>query len=114
MPTLWLTVDGVAAFAGDPAWYRGFLYATERDRGYDHVGNRFCPGRLELDLPPHGEATAAFALGEPCAHAASAFDQVAATAEQQWAPVLAADGSRAARLAIGADLVQYEKPGIQQ
>ncbi|MFM1874166.1 MAG: hypothetical protein RL398_3588, partial [Planctomycetota bacterium] len=51
LPTLWLTADGVAAFAAEPTHYRGFLYATDRDRGYDHLGDRWSPGLLDLLIP---------------------------------------------------------------
>jgi predicted glycogen debranching enzyme len=87
LPTLWLTADGVATFRGEPAWYRGFLFATDRDRGYDHVGDRWVPGVLELELGPGQEATVAFALAEPCAAAADAFDAVFAAARAADAAV---------------------------
>jgi len=111
LPTLWLSVDGVAAFRGEPAWYRGFLYATDRDRGYDHVGDRWCPGVLELDVPPSGVATAAFALDEPCTLPHDAFEAVfAAAAERATAIDSAADPLRA-RLAAGADDFLYRGAG---
>jgi predicted glycogen debranching enzyme len=80
LPSLWLSVDGVAAFAADPCWYRGYLYAVDRARGYDHVEDRWSPGRLELDLPPHGAAVATFSVGEPCADPSTLFAAAAAAA----------------------------------
>ncbi len=67
LPPLWLTAAGVAAFTSQPDWYRGFEYDIDRERGYDHVGDRWTPGKLELDIPVGASATVAFRLGEPCA-----------------------------------------------
>ena len=102
-----MSVDGVAAFAVDAAWYRGFLYAVDRDRGYDHVGHRWSPGSFDIDLPANGEATAAFTLGDPCADPADAFDAVEHAAETAWRDVQAAADVPGARLAHGADDFLY-------
>lgn len=104
LPTLWLTADGVAAFRSDAAWYRGFLYATDRDRGYDHIGDRWTPGVLELEIGPGAAAVVAFALAEPCAEPAAAFAAAARLADGAG---IAPPGPLAARLARAADDFLY-------
>ena len=47
-----MSLGGVAAFTEASTWYRGFHYEVDRLRGYDHCGDRWCPGVLELDLGP--------------------------------------------------------------
>lgn len=111
LPTLWLTVDGVAAFRGEPAWYRGFLYATDRDRGYDFVGDRWSPGTLEIDVGPGHAATLSFALGAPCDDPAAAFDLVEASAARALRDDAAARDRLFARLARGADDFLYRADG---
>ncbi|MBL8754750.1 MAG: glycogen debranching enzyme N-terminal domain-containing protein, partial [Planctomycetes bacterium] len=111
LPTLWLTADGVATFRGEPAWYRGFLFATDRDRGYDHVGDRWVPGVLELDIGPGQSATVAFALAEPCADAAGAFDAESSAARTRDAAVVAGADPLFARLARTADDFLYRADG---
>lgn len=111
LPHLWLSVDGISAFRSEPVWYRNFLYSADRLRGYDHVGHRWSPGILELDLPPGGEATASFALGDPCADAGAAFDQIAAEAEQQLGVVEQSKHVLADTLALGADDFLYRGVG---
>ena len=110
-PSVWLSVDGVAAFRSDPAWYRGFLYGWDRARGYDHVGDRWSPGVLELDLAGGADAIAAFALDAPWSQPAAAFEQVAAAAATSWAQVSSQPDARRARLALGADDFFYRAPG---
>ena len=111
LPPLWLSVDGVAAFRSEPCWYRGFLYATDKQRGYDHVGDRWSPGVLELDLAPGGVATASFALAEPCVDAADAFDQLAERAAQQWCLTEQHEEPLLMRLAMGAEDFLYRGIG---
>lgn len=111
LPVLWLSVDGVAAFRAEPVWYRGFLYAEDRARGYDHVGDRWSPGVLELDLPAGGEATAAWALGDPCADPAAAFDAELAAATRRHAVQTADADPLRARLARTADDFLYRADG---
>jgi predicted glycogen debranching enzyme len=111
LPTLWLTADGLASYRAEPAWYVGFHYATDRDRGYDHVGDRYAPGVLELDLPPGGEATLACSLAEPEPHPGDEFDRIAAAAAAEQRQIEAAADARAARLAIGADDFLYRAEG---
>lgn len=111
LPTLWLTADGVAAFRGEPVWYRGFVYATDRDRGYDHSGDRWSPGVLELDLGPGCDAVVAFALGEPVTSPAASYAEVAAAAERDAAAVGAAAEPWAERLAQRADDFLYRADG---
>jgi predicted glycogen debranching enzyme len=107
LPMLWLTVEGVAAFRGEPVWYRGFLYTEEQARGYDHCGDRWSPGVLELELGPGQDAVAAFSLQDPEPLPAIAWGDAAAerTAAQ---PV---DASLRARLAAAADDFLYRGPG---
>ncbi|MBL9078864.1 MAG: glycogen debranching enzyme family protein [Planctomycetes bacterium] len=111
LPTLWLSVDSTAAFRAEPDWYRGFLYSTDRARGYDHTGDRFTPGVLELDVPPHGDAIAAFSFGLPCDAPAGAFAAAFAAAEQQAQALAAAADPLRARLAHGADAFLYRATG---
>ncbi|MFN3241263.1 MAG: amylo-alpha-1,6-glucosidase [Planctomycetota bacterium] len=111
LPHLWLTVDGVAGFGAQPHWYRGFLYAMDGLRGYDHVGDRWNPGVLELDLAAGGEAVAAFALGEPCAAASDAFAIELQRAEAMAQTVAEDEHPLAARLELGADDFLYHGVG---
>ncbi|MEC8253560.1 MAG: amylo-alpha-1,6-glucosidase [Planctomycetota bacterium] len=111
LPTLWLTVDGVAGFRAEAEWYRGFYYATDHARGYDHFGDRWTPGVLELDLGPGGEGTAAFSLETPCADARAAFEAARRGAvERLERPAVAAHPSLA-RLEAGADDFFYRGVG---
>ncbi|MCR9243445.1 MAG: amylo-alpha-1,6-glucosidase [bacterium] len=102
LPRLWITADGVAAFRAEPDWYRGFVYGADRDRGYDHEGDRYCPGVLELDLPPGGASVVAFRLEEPCHEPGVAWDAA------RTAPP---GGTSRERLARAADDFFYEAPG---
>jgi predicted glycogen debranching enzyme len=111
LPTLWLTVDGVAAFRGEAAWYRRFLHATDRARGYDHVGDRWTPGVLEVELAPGRAATLAFAMASPCDDPAAAFEEAFAAAGRSDLAVAAARDRFAARLARGADDFLYRDDG---
>jgi len=111
LPTLWLTVDGVAAFGGEAHWYRDFHYEVERARGYDHVGARWNPGVLQLDLAPAAEAVAAFALGEPCVAAREAFAAAFARAATSHEAAETAPRPDLARLELGAADFLYRAPG---
>jgi predicted glycogen debranching enzyme len=111
LPVAWLTVDGIAAFRSEAAWYRGFLYATDRARGYDHVGDRWSPGVIELDLPPGGRAVAAWSLGEPCGDPHGSFERASALAADHAASAEAASDTLRARLELGADDFLYECDG---
>ncbi len=111
LPVLWLSVDGVAAFRGEPAWYRGFLLATDRDRGYDHVADRWSPGVLELDLGPGRSATAAFAFADPCDEPATTFTEAAVAADVAASALSGATDPLRARLSIGADDFLYRAAG---
>ena len=111
LPPLWLTVDGVAAFRAEPAWYRGVTFEVDRVRGYDHEGDRWSPGLLELDLAPGAEAVAAFALSEPHVGAREAFAAVLAAERARCAGVAAAQYPEAARLELGADDFLYRGVG---
>jgi predicted glycogen debranching enzyme len=107
LPVLWLSADGIAGFRAEPAWYRDFLYAVDRDRGYDHVGNRWSPGVLELDLAAGGAATAAFSLEQPCEDPATAWEAVVAAATERARAASACDDVLRARLELGADDFLY-------
>ncbi|MBL8736407.1 MAG: glycogen debranching enzyme family protein [Planctomycetes bacterium] len=111
LPTLWLTADGVAAFRGEAVWYRGFQYAEDEARGYDHHGDRWCPGVLELELPIGQTATVAFALEQPCAAPAALFDVLEAAAVRAFQAVRAANEPKLARLQQGADDFLYRADG---
>jgi predicted glycogen debranching enzyme len=112
LPELWLTADGIAAFRGEPAWYRGFLYASDRDRGYDHVGDRWTPGVLELDLSAGRQATVAFAFAEPCAEPDALLARLEADEQRrQQRAAAAAAAPWLARLALGADDFLYRADG---
>lgn len=118
LPISWLTVDGVAAFRAEPAWYRGFSYAIDRARGYDHIGDRWTPGVLELDLAPGAVATAAFGLQQPCEEPLVAFTAAlhAAAAVRRAVEQDATQNPLRARLAPGADDFLYRsiggRPGV--
>ena len=111
LPTLWLTVDGVAGFRAEAHWYRGFYYATDHARGYDHFGDRWSPGVLELDLGAGAEVVAAFALDAPSAGAREAFEAAAQRAAEGRERALAAARPNVARLALGADDFLYRGVG---
>jgi predicted glycogen debranching enzyme len=111
LPMLWLTVDGVASFRGEPVWYRGFLYTEELARGYDHRGDRWSPGLLELDLGPGQDTVAAFALQEPEAQPMAAWTAAARERTNALAAGAAAADPLRGRLAVGADDFLYRGPG---
>lgn len=111
LPHLWLSVDGIAAFRSDAVWYRNFLYSADRLRGYDHVGHRYSPGVLELDLAPGAEAVASFALGDPLPDAAEVFAQIEAAAQTSWNAARSSEQPLAATLALGADDFLYRSDG---
>ncbi|MBM4062146.1 MAG: hypothetical protein FJ265_13775 [Planctomycetes bacterium] len=111
LPVLWLTVDGAATFRGDAVWYRGFLYELDRARGYDHVGDRWSPGVLEVELGPGREVVAAFAFGEPLTGPAAAWGDAAAQAGAADAAPRPGGGPLWARLCRSADDFLYRGPG---
>ncbi len=116
LPPLWLTADGVAAFTAEPAFYRGFLYVTDRDRGYDHVGDRWSPGTLDMLLPAGQSATIAFSLQDVVVDPDAAFAlEHRRLADAARVARQAADPLRA-RLELGADDFRYAarggRPGI--
>jgi predicted glycogen debranching enzyme len=111
LPTLWLTADGVASYVAEPSWYRRFLHAVDRARGYDHVGDRWTPGVVEFELGPGREATLAFALASPCEDPAAAFDEAHADAQAADRRAASARDRLAGRLARGADDFLYRADG---
>jgi predicted glycogen debranching enzyme len=68
----WRPYDGVPAiaaitngtYAEDPQWYRRFLYAEERARGFEHTEDLASPGTFVFDLSA-GEAVLVLAAGLP-------------------------------------------------
>ncbi len=48
VPAVTALTNGV--YASEPLWYRGFLYAEERDRGLDFIEDLASPGRFTWDL----------------------------------------------------------------
>jgi predicted glycogen debranching enzyme len=113
MPRLWWTLDGVGSYRSEPNWYRGFVYTTDRDRGYDHVGDRFCAGVVELTLGAGQDAVLAGSLVEPMPAPAIAFaaSERAAAAAWREAAAAPADSQLMARLELGADDFFYRAAG---
>jgi len=116
LPPLWMAADGVASFEAAPDWYRGFVYDFDRDRGYDHQGDRWSPGVLELDLQSNGTVTVAFSLEDPCDDPAQEWHRAAERAVREQAVIEAADpekpaGLLRARLERAADDFLYRAPG---
>jgi predicted glycogen debranching enzyme len=113
LPTLWLSVGGVAAFTAEPTHYRGFLYATDRDRGYDHLGDRWSPGQLDLLVPAGGTATIAFAFEAAVEDPDAAFAVASAELAERSAAAVAAHPHEPARQRLwrGADAFSYRARG---
>lgn len=111
LPPLWLTPDGIAAFTAEPQFYRGFLYAIDRDRGYDHIGDRWSPGLLDLLLPAGQTATVAFSLQDPVLDPGAAFDAAHAAVLATTTAAAAAGDPLRARLELGADDFLYAARG---
>jgi predicted glycogen debranching enzyme len=58
MPPLRLLLRGErSAFTIEGRRMPAVLYPVEESRGYDHVGDLWCPGHFRVDLPPGGVAT---------------------------------------------------------
>ncbi len=116
LPVLWLTVDGVVAFRAAPVWYRGFSYAEDQARGYDHLGDRWSPGTLEMEIGPGQAAVAAFSLGEVCAAPAEVWETVAKAASARSDVAARSPDPLAARLERTADDFLYRavggRPGV--
>lgn len=92
MPPLLLQASVPVRFATDPCWYYNFEYQAEAERGYDHHEDLFCPGPLELTLPP----------GRPVIVAAST-DAAPADLEAVWDRELASRrDARAAAASVAA------------
>ncbi|HUD71355.1 MAG TPA: amylo-alpha-1,6-glucosidase, partial [Dongiaceae bacterium] len=68
VPSIAMRASG--PFTPEPLWYRNFLYAEERARGFDAVEDLASPGRFDLDLSS-GEA--ALLLTAPPGGGAAAF-----------------------------------------
>lgn len=110
LPRIWCTLDGVGAAVAEPVWYRGFLYRDDRDRGYDHLGDRWSPLRIELDLPPGQDAVLAVALVAPEPAPAVAWQHAADAACRSHAALEIDPRGRWAELAAGADDFLYAAP----
>ena len=111
LPTLWLSVDGVAAFEPAASWYSGFRYEFDRLRGYDYVGDRWTPGVLQLDIGPGADAVAAFAMQEPHVEAREAFAAASADATARHESAVAHPRPHLARLEMGAEDFLYRGVG---
>lgn len=117
LPTLWLEADGLAAFESAPAWYRGFHYRVDRERGYDHVGDRWSPGVLELSLGPGQDAVLACSLEQPLQarpgspSPAELWEVAAETAEATAAMIASAAEPAIARLAASGRDFFYRADG---
>lgn len=59
-----MTNLGSGHYEHRPEWYRRFLYAEERARGYDAVEDLASPGTLGFELSPHGSACLIAAAGD--------------------------------------------------
>lgn len=104
LPTMWLSVDGIAAFQAEPVWYRGWSFPAAAGDGNPAVEDRFSPGVLELDLPPGREAVASFSLHEPLASPTDTWHAALALASAADAAVVDARWVLPARLRRGATL----------
>jgi predicted glycogen debranching enzyme len=68
----WRPYDGVPAITAltngiyrhEPAWYRGFLYEEERDRGLDDTEDLASPGEFTFDLDGSEPATVVLRAGD--------------------------------------------------
>ena len=56
-PLRLLMHGGNAVFTVEGRRIGGLLYRVERDRGYEHQGDLWCPGRFGVSLAPGAEAT---------------------------------------------------------
>ncbi len=87
------------AYAPEPAWYRGFLYAEERARGLDYVEDLASPGTFRWDLT-RGDAllilTSDLARTASEAESAGAASRRLATAERRRRARFASSLHRAA------------------
>ncbi len=52
MPRLYFQAASASNFMPDPCWYYNVEYLQERERGFDASEDLFCPGSLDLPLPP--------------------------------------------------------------
>jgi predicted glycogen debranching enzyme len=93
------------AYEPDPSWYRGFLYAEERDRGLDYLEDLASPGRFRWDLVA-GDAVLLLSAG------AAETVRPAETPAAAWRRLAAVERRRRARpgsaleRAAGAYIVQ--------
>mgnify|MGYP002784873634 FL=1 len=111
LPRVFCTLDGVGALFPAPVWYRGFLYREDRDRGYDHLGDRWSPFRIEVDLGPGQDAVLAVTLEVPEPAPAAAFARTAAVALREHAAIETDPAPRWAELRAGADDFLYRAAG---
>ncbi len=54
MPPLFFQTSMTSSFEAQPVWYRNLEYFMEAERGYDFHEDCFCPGTIEITLPPQG------------------------------------------------------------
>ncbi len=62
MPPLYIRTSRDSEFSPLPLWYRRFEYDRERERGFEHQEDLFCPGIVETPL----EAGSAVILAASC------------------------------------------------
>ncbi len=62
MPPLFIRTSTDSEFSPRPLWYRRFEYDRERERGFEHQEDLFCPGILETPI----EAGSAVILAASC------------------------------------------------
>ncbi|KAB1072305.1 amylo-alpha-1,6-glucosidase [Methylobacterium planeticum] len=60
-------------YAHEPAWYRQFLYAAERERGLDDIEDLASPGTFEFDLDGTRPAVMVLRVGDGLAIRASSY-----------------------------------------
>ena len=62
MPPLFIQTSQFPVFEAQPVWYRNLEYFMEAERGYDYREDCFCPGALEVTLPPQGSVIVSASL----------------------------------------------------
>ncbi|MEI8139800.1 MAG: amylo-alpha-1,6-glucosidase [bacterium] len=62
LPPLYIQASQPPRFEAQPVWYRNLEYFMEAERGYDYHEDCFCPGTLELTLPPQGRVIVSASL----------------------------------------------------
>jgi len=95
MPPLFIQASQTPTFESQPTWYRNLEYFMEAERGYDDHEDCFCPGTMEVTLPPQGRVIISASISsqtdlpalwanekirrQVCAHSAEAVARQAGT-----------------------------------